>query len=140
VRLPLPEGTPPGRGAKPGEKGQAAFVPTDEQRQRVMHLLSCYFTLDRISVTMGIPERTLSRHFAEELATGKLRVHAEIAAGIVEGALNGDKAMMILYAKGLIGWRKHTSVGLEATRGQAMNPRQVFHLQISHSATGEDQH
>jgi hypothetical protein len=73
VRQPLPEGTPPGRGAKPGEHGQAAFVPT--------------------------AERTLSRHFAEELATGKLLVHAGIATGIVEAALNGDKTMMVLYVR-----------------------------------------
>lgn len=76
VREPLPAGTPPGRGAKPGEYGQAAFVPTDAQRPRVMDLVSCNFTLEQIS---SIPERTLSRHFGEELAARKLRVHAEIA-------------------------------------------------------------
>jgi hypothetical protein len=43
--------------------------------------------------------RTLERHFQPELATGRLRLHADIAAGIVEAALNGDRAMRIFYAK-----------------------------------------
>jgi hypothetical protein len=99
-----------------------------------MVLASCNFSLEQISVGMRIPERTLSRHFAEELATGKLRVHAEIAAGIVEAALNGDTTMSILYAKARVGWHERTSFGFEQE-----NPRQPFHIQISGPAIGEDQ-
>jgi hypothetical protein len=103
-----------------------------------MDLVSCSFTLEQISVGMGIPERTLSRHFAQELATGKLRVHAEIAAAIVAAARKGDKTMRIFYAKSQLGWRERTSVSFEGEDGQAMSTRQLFHIQISNSASRED--
>jgi hypothetical protein len=73
-----------------------------------MDLVSCNFTLEQISVGIGIPERTLSRHFAEELATGRLRVQAQIAVGIVEAAVSGDATARILYAKALAGWHERT--------------------------------
>jgi hypothetical protein len=85
-----------------------------------MDLVSCNFTLEQISIGMGIPERTLSRHFAQELATGKLRVNAEITAGIVAAAVKGDTTARILYAKALAGWHERTGPGRSLTKNARM--------------------
>jgi hypothetical protein len=87
-----------------------------------MTLAACSFSLEQISVAIGVPERTLSRHFAEELATGKLRVNAEIAVGIVEAAVNGDTTARILYAKALAGWHERTGPGRTLTKKASTAP------------------
>jgi hypothetical protein len=122
-------GTAPGRGGSIAGNGQPPFVPTDAQRQRVMDLVSCNFTQQEISIGLGIPLRTLERHFQDEIENGKVRVHAEIAAGIVEAARQGDKTMRVFYAKSQLGWRDRTLVGLEDGQGGVIEPK-VFSIQI----------
>jgi hypothetical protein len=123
-------GTAPGRGGSVAGKGQSPFIPTNVQRQKVMDLVSCNFTQEQISIGLGIPLRTLERHFQEELQNGKVRVHAEIAAGIVAAARAGDKTMRIFYAKSQLGWRERTSVGFEDSHGYAADPNRLFSIQI----------
>ena len=82
-------GTTPGRGGGVAGDGQPPFIPTDTQRQRVMDLIACSFTHEQIAIGTGIPLRTLERHFQPELATGRLRAHADIAAGMGGGCPYG---------------------------------------------------
>jgi hypothetical protein len=113
----IEQGSAPGRGGSLSGNGQPPFIPTDVQRQRVIDLISRNFTHEQTSIGIGIPLRTLERHFQPELATGKLRVHAEIATGIVEAALNGDKAMSIFYAESRWAGRSAPPLGSTGFRG-----------------------
>src|SRR5215472_11802472 len=115
-------GIPPGKGAAPGQQGQAPFVATDAQRARVMTLVACGFINESISVIMAIPIATLERHFAWELTHGKLAMDARILGGIVESALNGDKTISIFYAKTRGGWRE---------RGESAEPAALFSININ---------
>jgi hypothetical protein len=92
-------GAAPGRGGSVTGNGQPPFIPTDAQRKKVVDLIARKLTNDRISLGIGIPLRTLERHFQPELGTRKLRAQAGVATGIIEAALNGDKAMMLFYAE-----------------------------------------
>jgi hypothetical protein len=60
-------GAAPGRGGSVIGNGQPPFIPTDAQREKVVHLIARNLTNDRISLGIGIPLRTLERHFQPEL-------------------------------------------------------------------------
>ena len=120
-------GLPPGRGGSTDGKGQPPFVPTNEQRTKVMKLVACGFTRESISVIMAIPDATLDRHFAWELTHGKTMIDAKILGGIVDQAIDGDKTMSIFYAKARGGWREGRSGDDQAA------PSAVFSINISNS-------
>jgi hypothetical protein len=123
-------GTPPGRGGSTDGNGQPPFVPTEKQRQKVMDLASCDFTRDQIAVALRIPPSTLDRHFATELAEGKLRVHAEMAGRLVDAARAGDKTQRIFYLKAKAGWAEGARVGHIDARGNAIDPPVTYTLNI----------
>lgn len=86
----------------------AAFVPTDEQRQRVENLVAADFTNPNIALAMGIAQATLENHFREELNGGKNKVFADIAGQILGGARKGDRTFAIYASKARMGWRERT--------------------------------
>ena len=120
-------GLPPGRGGSTDGRGQPPFVPTNEQRSKVMKLVACGFTRESISVIMAIPDATLDRHFAWELTHGKTMIDAKILGGIVDMAGGGDKTMSIFYAKSRAGWREAGAREAEAAA--------LFSINISNSAS-----
>jgi hypothetical protein len=72
------------------------FESTDEQRKLVM-VLAGTLVPHRIiarNVGDGIDEKTLRKHFAEELATGKEQLVASLKAGIVRAAQGGNVRAM----------------------------------------------
>jgi hypothetical protein len=85
---------------------------------------------DAIARALDISQPTLYRHFANELKNGKAEIHATIAKGITAMALSGDKTMMIFYAKSQMGWRDRASIGFENEAGQAVNPKELFTVNI----------
>lgn len=98
------------------------FVPTDEQRQAVMALVSIGTIHTTIARLLRFSQDTLVRHFKEELQNGREMVHARIGTGIAAMALSGDKTMMIFYAKAQMGWRDRQSIGFENAVGQPIDP------------------
>lgn len=114
-------GVPPGRGAAPGTVGQAPFVATPEQRQKVKALVACDFTNTDIAISMRIPQATLERHFREELSSGKTEVFAAIAQNIIQGAMEGDRTFAIYASKARMGWRER-SASVSASQGNGDAP------------------
>lgn len=125
-------GVAPGRGgAALGTGRQPPFIATDEQRQAVMALVSFGTTHEVIAQVLRIPERTLTRHFREELTTGKMMVHARVGGRIVAEALRGDKTMAIFYAKAQMGWRDGYRIGFEDKDRNPVNPSNLFTVEIT---------
>jgi len=123
-------GVPPGRGRQPGGHGQAAFVPTDAQRQAVMALVSIGTTNEIMAEVLRIPLRTLERHFREELSHGRALIHAQVGASIAAKALSGDNTMMIFYAKAQMKWQDRVSHGFQDDKGNPVSPRELFTINI----------
>lgn len=102
--------------------GRPAFIPTAEER----HEVACYASVgtphEVIARVMRIPLRTLTRHFRHELTHAKGEVHARIGRSIVEGALAGDKALMIFTAKAQMGWRELNQQQLVDKDGRPVDP------------------
>jgi len=75
-----------------------------------------------IARALCISEDTLQRHFVYELQHGREDVNAAIAKGVTAMALEGDKTMMIFYAKTRLGWSERTSVGYVGADGRPADP------------------
>lgn len=54
-----------------GRNGQPAFIPTAEQRFRVENLVAAQTRVPVIALMLGLPQRTVERHFARELSMGR---------------------------------------------------------------------
>ena len=52
----------------------------------------------------GIDDKTLRKHYRQELDNGKARAHAQVAATLFERAVAGDTALLIFYAKTQLRW------------------------------------
>lgn len=57
----------------------------------------------------GIDDKTLRKHFAEELKTAKIKANAKIGGSIFNAAISGNMTAASLWAKTQMGW-KETSV------------------------------
>lgn len=124
---------------KPGEPTGAAikFRPTEEQRDSVKQLRACGWQADQIAVALRIPARTLYRHFANELKGGEFEIKSKVARNIAFGAVNGDKTLMIFYAKAQMGWRDSYRVGFEDKDGQPANMANLFTINITGMEPGK---
>lgn len=125
----------PGRGgARPGKQGQPAFEPTEHQRELICQLVSAGWSNEDMSLGTGIPIRTLARHFAHELKTGRKQIHAQVTAKLVRAALDPDPEKLtgaIFYAKYQMRWRQLRAIGFEDDEGKIVNPANLFQVNIT---------
>jgi hypothetical protein len=96
----------------------------------VRRLTACGFTIESVSVAMGIPQATLERHFDWELKNGKLLTDVKILGGIAAMAEENDKTMMIFWAKARAGWRDVKGGSEDATAT-------TFAINISNASTSQ---
>lgn len=130
-KAPPRRGAAPGRTGAAGVRGQPRFVKTEAQSAVVMGLVSIGTEIWAIAQALQLPERTLYRHFQDELQRGKHIIHARIGGGIVAAALAGDKTMMIFYAKAQMGWRDRHTLGFDDAAGNPVNPSNLFTIAIT---------
>jgi len=98
-------------------KGMPPFRPTAEQRQQVELMAGLGMTQEEVAVVIlnprtgkGISDKTLREHFRQELATGRSKVKAKVAASLFKKATD-DKhpqsaicGMFIMKCQ--FGWRQ----------------------------------
>jgi len=92
------------------------FVPSIDQREGVAQLRSCGWEVNDIAAAMRIPSATLERHFKAEIKDGANFVKGMITRSITRGALAGDKALMIFYAKSQMGWHDTRPWGMSTDK------------------------
>lgn len=82
------------RGAPPGRFGNVAFVPTDEQRQKVRTLAKTFpeHSNHRIAILVGVSRSTLEKHFREDLDYGRAEMLASVGAQVINAALDSENA------------------------------------------------
>lgn len=110
--------------------GDNSYKPTDSQRNAVKLLVAAGISEGVICQAIGINWRTLSKHFKQEIETGRAFVYAQIAGRVVQKAMQGDNACMFFVLKTRFGWREvnrheHTgadggSIVVEDLRGLEM--------------------
>lgn len=80
--------------------------PTKATRDTVqMHTLVGTAQAD-IARVIGIDEKTLRKHYREELDLAKARANAKVGGALFNKALSGDTTAMIFWMKTQAGWRE----------------------------------
>jgi hypothetical protein len=83
------------------------FDPTDEQRQLVKFLAAMGAKQIEIAKLIGIrSDKTLRRHFREELDRGALEANGKVAQMILKKAIEGNIKAGIFWMKCRAHWRE----------------------------------
>jgi hypothetical protein len=83
------------------------FNPTDEQRQVVKFLAATGVKQIDIAKLIGIrSEKTLRRHFREELNRGALEANGKVAQTLFKKAIDGNVTAAIFWMKCRAHWRE----------------------------------
>jgi hypothetical protein len=82
---------------RPSSRGRPTFVPTAEQRQNVEEMTGFGIAIEDIARLIKNPEngkpideKTLRRHFADEIATGRTKAIAAVAQSLFAEATKGE--------------------------------------------------
>lgn len=109
-----------GKSAGKGKPGRPAFEPTAEQRAMVKSLAGLGTPHEGIRLLVKDGDRpislpTLTKHFEEELESGRVEANAKVAKSLFNQATAGENVTaMIFWLKTRAGW-KETPQTLEHT-------------------------
>lgn len=87
--------------------GAPSFKPTDEQRRLVQQMTAVgikQVDIARVLTEGGICHKTLTKHFREEIDTGKTKAVAAVAGALFNTALAGNTAAQIFFLKTQARW------------------------------------
>jgi hypothetical protein len=91
-RAHSPKGAPPAKPAAAARKpGRPPYEPTDKDRTMVRLLCAGGITQDRISVAIGISDRTLRKHYKRDILVGATEIDAQAVATLVDAMRSGGK-------------------------------------------------
>ena len=83
-----------------------AHSPTPEQRQLVQLHATVGTTRATIASIIGIDQKTLTKHYKNELDLALAKANATIGGALFNKAKNGDTAAMIFWMKTRARWRE----------------------------------
>jgi transposase-like protein len=84
--------------------------PTEAQRQLVQLHATIGTPQKEIARIIGIDDKTLSKHYREELDLAMAKANAAIGGALFNKAKGGDTAAMIFWMKTRAGWREKLEV------------------------------
>jgi hypothetical protein len=98
-------------GARP-DAGRPGFEPSETERKQVEALSGYGLPLDQIAVLVrkGISVDTLTKHFAEELVSGKAKANSQVGRTLFQKATGGDTTAMIWWTKTQMKWSETQKV------------------------------
>lgn len=98
-------------------------TPTDESREVVTNLAIAGFPQNQICKALGLGERTLQKHYSDELRKGALLATAAVAGKLYDKAIGGDTTACIFWMKTRAGWREKAEVDVTSSDGSMAPPR-----------------
>ena len=98
-------------GARP-DAGRPGFEPSETERKQVEALSGYGLPLDQIAVLVrkGISVDTLTKHFADELISGKAKANSQVGRTLFQKATSGDTTAMIWWTKTQMKWSETQKV------------------------------
>lgn len=130
---PKPKRRKVGDGPGPGRK---PFKPTDEQRQTVK--LAAGLGIDQDSICglvlkkdgSPITQKTLTKYFATELATGKAEAKTKVAGAFFKQCLGGNLTAQIFFLKTQCRWKETQVVENTGPDGQPLPSQPASLVQV----------
>ena len=81
-------------------------IPTDKQREMVQLHATVGTPQAIIADMLGIDDKTLRKHYREELDQSLAKANASIGGALFNKAKGGDTAAMIFWMKTQAGWKE----------------------------------
>ena len=83
---------------------QLAHMPTDVTRMQAQTAAGYGLHQDQIGSLLGIDDKTLRKHYRQELDVGRAKAHLAVAATLYDKAVAGDTGAMVWYTKCQMRW------------------------------------
>jgi hypothetical protein len=116
------------KGRKRNRAGRPAFRPTDEQRRQVEAMVGFGIPEDQLCLLIinpqtnkPIDEKTLRRHFRDEIDRGQVKANAAVAQSLYRAATSGNVTAQIFWMKTRVGWKETTVLEHDVTGRLAEN-------------------
>jgi len=94
--------------------------PTIEMRKLVESSSGLGLPHESIAVLVGIDDKTLRKHYRDELDMGKAKAHGKIAKTLYQKALLGDTTCLIWWTKAQMRWSETNKTVLQNPDGTAV--------------------
>lgn len=91
--------------------------PTDELRKQVEAMSAYGVPQKEIGRVIGIDDKTLKKHYSEELERATDRANMKIASMLYKKAVGGDTTCMIFWLKTRAKWSERSQVELTGEDG-----------------------
>jgi len=96
------------------------YKPKEDDRKKVQAMVSFGITLENIAKIMEVTQKTLTKHFKNEIDTAHDRAVSAVAGKLYQKAMSGDNTCMIFYLKTRGKWREINRT--ELTDADGNNP------------------
>lgn len=100
-----------------------SFVPTDEERKEVTKMSAVGIPQESICrvIRGGIDDKTLRKHFREELDTAATKANTGVAGTLYNQAMAGNVTAAIWWSKTRMGWKETSVTELQGKDGTELN-------------------
>lgn len=102
-----------------------AHKPTDEGRKLVQLHATVGTAHTDIARVLGITEKTLRKHYRDELDLAKAKANATIGGALFNKAKGGDTSAMIFWMKAQAHWRERSELDLTSSDGSMSPPHEI---------------
>ena len=92
--------------------------PTEQTRRLVESSSGLGLPHEQIAVLVGIDDKTLRKHYRNELDQGKAKANGQIAKTLFNKAIAGDTTSLIWWTKAQMRWSETVKQEVTGTDGQ----------------------
>ncbi len=104
--------------------GRPPYEPSDKDRQLVKHMAAYGAPEDEIAKVVGVAEKTLRKHFRDELDTAHTQANVRVAERLYQQCMDGNTTAMIFWLKTRAGWREKQEIDHRSGDG-SMTPKSL---------------
>ena len=104
---------------------RSQHAPTDATRQTVQLHTTVGTDQTTLSRILGITEKTLRKHYRDELDISLAKANATIGGVLFNKAKDGDTAAMIFWMKTQAKWRERQAIDHSSSDGTMTPPSRI---------------
>ena len=100
--------------------------PTDQLRKLVESSSGLGLPHEQIAILVGIDDKTLRKHYRQELDIGKAKANSQIAKTLYQKATAGDTTSLIWWTKAQMGWGETNTTRLANADGSNIDGFEII--------------
>ena len=97
--------------------GRPKHKPTEKDRNTVKVMVAVGIPHEQIADVIGIDDKTLRKHYGQEIKTAKAEANAKVGQTLFNKAVNGDTTAAIWWSKSQMGWKDASRVEITGEDG-----------------------